>query len=78
MDDRDPTSGRNAKAILASAIAVVVLLCLYVLSIRPVCWLMLHGYIPDHVYAAIYSPLFWLGERWEPFGDFLVQYLVNL
>jgi hypothetical protein len=77
MNRRDKPRGRWAPVILGSILTSFVILCVYVLSIRPVCWLMLHGYIPATVYGAIYWPLFWLGERWKVFGDLLVDYLLN-
>jgi len=39
---------------------------------------MLHGYFPHAVYKTIYWPLFWLADRWEPLGDLLIEYLLDL
>jgi hypothetical protein len=51
------------------------LMIAYVLSIGPVCWLMLHDYVSDDSYAAIYKPLISAGGKFQPLGDFLVYWV---
>ena len=62
-------------------LGVVVLFVVYVLSIGPVIflWHMSGNIIPESVWDWIifvfYSPLTWIGENVELFGDFINWYL---
>ena len=74
-------SKKNRWSPLSMMLAVVVLFVIYVLSIGPVyfIWHMSGNIIPEAVWDWIvfvfYSPLTWIGENVEPFGDFINWYL---
>ncbi|MBL4886186.1 MAG: hypothetical protein JKY95_16845 [Planctomycetaceae bacterium] len=60
-------------------IALVVLLLLYPLSLGPLAWLQMNGYLPESVVvvlgATIYAPLGWLVGSNEWCGELYVWYL---
>ena len=69
----DPKSKRRSP--FGPVFAVVVLLVLYPLSYGPAWWLIMNGYISASVFSAVYTPIYWLAENWEWFGDLLRWYI---
>jgi hypothetical protein len=66
---------------MGTYIAVVACMALvlgYILSLRPICWMMHHGYFPHGLYTLIYWPLFWLADRVPALGAFVVRLVVDL
>ena len=62
---RDKTRGKRRTAVRAAWIAALLPVA-YVLSIGPA-----FHVLPEEAWFRIYSPLGWLGEQCEPFGNVL-------
>ena len=59
---------------IAVGIAILVVV-VYPLSYGPAAWLSTHGYVPDFLVDIPYSPLWWLSEKLEWFGEIVEWYL---
>jgi hypothetical protein len=71
----------NRRSLASMALAAIVLLVLYVLSIGPVQLICNRSgaKMSDPVVKFIivfYAPLRWLGENVEPFGEFFTRYII--
>ena len=57
------------------AVGIAILAVLYLLSVGPAVWLATHGYLPSYLVNISYSPLLWLRENLEWFGEIVGWYL---
>jgi len=71
-----PSSGVRSLVLVAAAVCI--LLTMYVLCLKPACWLMVHHYISLETYRFVYTPLFKLGEIWPAVAEFIRLYLQDI
>lgn len=72
MSERDEKRGGSGAAI-GCGLVCLFLPVLYVLSFGPVLWLHWQGYLPANL-LLVYTPLGWVSEVCEPFGNVLTWY----